>query len=183
MVATSSSRSSPTPSDRRAVARVLGAKGLKGGLRVEILTDWPERLAPDAEVWPEGESAARRIDHVETGGRVPVIHLDGIATREAAEALAGRYLEVPSRELDAGTYYWDDLVGLRVEASDGGRSASSSRSSVPVATRCTAWSGRQVSGSCPRSAGPSSASISTPGSWSSLPTMPRRFADRCGSTS
>jgi 16S rRNA processing protein RimM len=119
MVATSSSRSSPTPSDRRAVARVLGAKGLKGGLRVEILTDWPERLAPDAEVWPEGESAARRIDHVETGGRVPVIHLDGIATREAAEALAGRYLEVPSRELDAGTYYWDDLVGLRVEASDG----------------------------------------------------------------
>ena len=41
MVATSSSRSSPTPSDRRAVARVLGAKGLKGGLRVEVLTDWP----------------------------------------------------------------------------------------------------------------------------------------------
>jgi 16S rRNA processing protein RimM len=119
MVATSSSRSSPTPSDRRAVARVLGAKGLKGGLRVEVLTDWPERLEPDAEVWPEGESAARRIRQAETGGRVPVIYLDGIDSREGAEALAGRYLEVPNRDLDDGTYYWDDLVGLRVEASDG----------------------------------------------------------------
>jgi 16S rRNA processing protein RimM len=98
---------------------VLGAKGLKGGLRVEILTDWPERLEPDAEVWPEGEPVPRRIRIVEAGGRVPVIHLEGIDSREAAEALTGRYLEVPARPLDEGTYYWDDLVGLRVEAPDG----------------------------------------------------------------
>ena len=50
---------------------------------------------------------------------MPVIHLDGVDSREAAEALAGRYLEVPSRELEAGSYYWDDLVGLRVEDPDG----------------------------------------------------------------
>lgn len=98
---------------------MLGAKGLKGGLRVEILTDWPERLDPDAEVWPEGEPGPRRIRMVEAGGRVPVIHLEGIDSREAAEAIAGRYLEVPTRSLDEGTYYWDDLVGLRVEAPDG----------------------------------------------------------------
>jgi 16S rRNA processing protein RimM len=97
------------------VARVLGAKGLKGGLRVEILTDWPERLESDAEVWPEGESTARRILRVESGGRVPVLHLDGVDSREAAEAMAGRYLEVPTRPLDPGEYYWDDLIGLRVE--------------------------------------------------------------------
>ncbi len=70
-------------------------------------------------MWPEGDAAPRRIHHVERGGRVLVIHLDGIDSREGAEALAGRYLEVPSRELDAGTYYWDDLVGLRVEGPDG----------------------------------------------------------------
>ena len=52
MGATSSSRSSPTPSERRrAIARVLGPKGLDGGIRVELLTDWPERIAPGAEVW------------------------------------------------------------------------------------------------------------------------------------
>jgi 16S rRNA processing protein RimM len=98
---------------------VLGAKGLKGGLRVEILTDWPERLEPNAEVWPEGESDGRRISRVESGGRVPVLHLDGIESREAAEALTGRYLEVPTRTLEAGSYYWDDLIGLRVEGPDG----------------------------------------------------------------
>ena len=119
MDATSSSRSSPTPSDRRAIARVLGAKGLNGGLRVEILTDWPERLDADAEVSVEGESVPRRIGSVESGGRVPVLHLEGISSREAAEALAGRYLEVPTRTLEAGSYYWDDLIGLRVEAPDG----------------------------------------------------------------
>jgi 16S rRNA processing protein RimM len=119
MDATSSSRSSQTPSDRRAVARVLGAKGLKGGLRIEILTDWPERLQPGAEVWPEGEQAPRRIQSVETGGRVPAIHLEGIDSREAAEGLTGRYLEVPTRILEAGSYYWDDLIGLRVEGPDG----------------------------------------------------------------
>jgi 16S rRNA processing protein RimM len=95
---------------------VLGAKGLKGGLRVEVLTDWPERLAPGAELWTEGDDSARRIGRVETGGRVPVIHLDGIDSREAAEALAGRYLVVPTRPLEAGSYYWDDLIGLRVES-------------------------------------------------------------------
>ena len=48
-----------------------------------------------------------------------MIHLDGIDTREAADALAGRYLEVPARALEPGAYYWDDLVGLRVEAPGG----------------------------------------------------------------
>jgi 16S rRNA processing protein RimM len=98
---------------------VLGAKGLNGGLRIEILTDWPERLEPGSEVLTEGETDPRRIMGVETGGRVPVVHLAGVESREAAEALAGRYLEVPTRSLEPGTYYWDDLIGLKVESTDG----------------------------------------------------------------
>ena len=120
MAGTSSSRSSPTPSDRRlAVARILGAKGLAGAVRVELLTDWPERIAPGAEVWLEGAAEPIRIARVESGGRVTVLHLDGIATREAAEQLAGRYLEAAATALPADTYFWDDLVGLRVEEPDG----------------------------------------------------------------
>ena len=110
MDATSSSRSSPTPnSDRRAIARVIGVKGLKGGIRIESLTDWPERLEAGAEVWTGGDGPARRILRVEPGRRVPVLYLDGIDSREAAEP----------RRLDDGSYYWDDLVGLRVESGDG----------------------------------------------------------------
>jgi 16S rRNA processing protein RimM len=101
------------------VARALGPKGLKGGLRVELLTDWPERIIPGLELWPEGESDALRIASVETGGRSTVLHLAGIVTRDAAAALSGRYLEAMTPLLDHGSYYWDDVVGLRVASATG----------------------------------------------------------------
>jgi 16S rRNA processing protein RimM len=120
MAGTSSSRSSPTPSSRRlAVARIVGAKGLAGAVRVTLLTDWPERLVPGTDLWPEGSEQPLRLARVEGGGRVTVLHLDGIASREAAEALIGLHLEVPAQELPEATYYWDDLIGLRVEEPDG----------------------------------------------------------------
>ena len=120
MGVTSSSRSSPTPSDRRrAIARVLGPKGLDGGIRVELLTDWPERLAPGAEVWVEHSDRPMHIDRVESGRRTPVLHLDAVTSREQAEALVGTYLEGAPQALEDGAYYWDDLVGLRVRLTDG----------------------------------------------------------------
>jgi len=102
-----------------AIARVLGAKGLKGGLRVETLTDLPDRIASGVDVWLEDATDPLRIERVESGGRLTVVYLIGITTREAAEALVNRYLEAPARTLAAGEYYWDDLVGLRVEEPDG----------------------------------------------------------------
>ena len=120
MGGTSSWRSSPTPSERRlAVARILGAKGLAGAVRVELLTDWPERVAAGAEVWLDGDAAPSRIARVESGGRVPVVHLVGVTTRAAAEALAGRFLEMPAHALPDASWYWSDLIGLRVEEPDG----------------------------------------------------------------
>lgn len=88
-------------------------------MRVEVLTDWPERLAPGAELWLEGASTPLRLDRVETGGRATVLHLATIESREAAEALNGQYLEMAARDLPDETYYWADLVGLRVEEPDG----------------------------------------------------------------
>ena len=86
---------------------------------MELLTDWPERVAPGAELWVQGSGAPTRIARVESGRRTPVLHLDGVTTREAAEALVGTYLEADAVALDEGAYYWDDLVGLRVELPDG----------------------------------------------------------------
>ena len=93
---------------------MLGAKGLGGSLRIELLTDWPERLAVGAELYVENEEAPRRIVETELGGRLPVLRLDGIDGRAAAQALIGRYLEAPSRSLPQGSYYWHQLVGLNV---------------------------------------------------------------------
>jgi len=101
------------------VARILGAKGLAGAIRVELLTDWPERLAPGTELWLEGDATPVRIVRMETGGRTTVLHLDRFTSREETEGLSDRFLEAPARDLPDGTYYWADLVGLRVEEPDG----------------------------------------------------------------
>jgi 16S rRNA processing protein RimM len=117
-VATSSWRSKPT-SERLAVARVLGAKGLAGGMRVEVLTDRDDRLTPGAVLFVEGEATPRQVIEVETGGRVPIVRLEGIDSREAAQAMLGRYLEVEPEPLPAGSLYWHQLVGLAVRDEEG----------------------------------------------------------------
>jgi ribosomal 30S subunit maturation factor RimM len=87
----SSWRSSAT-TERLAVARVLGAKGLAGAVRIEPLTDHLERLSAGESLWVEGEGEPRRILEASWGGRVPVLRLEGIVDRSAAERLADRPL-------------------------------------------------------------------------------------------
>ncbi len=43
-----------------------------------------------------------------------IIGLEGVNSREAAQALVGRYLEVEAKPLPEGTYYWHQIVGLAV---------------------------------------------------------------------
>jgi 16S rRNA processing protein RimM len=109
----SSWRSSAT-TERLAVARIAGAKGLAGAVRIELLTDWPERLAPGSLVFLEGEDRPRRVLELEAGGRRPAIMLEALEGRLAAEAVIGRYLEVEAGVLPEGSYYWHQLVGLQV---------------------------------------------------------------------
>lgn len=93
---------------------MLGAKGLAGALRIEALTDHPERLAVGESIWVEDEADPRRILEASWGGRVPVLRLEGVGDRAAAERLAGRYLEAPPSPLAPDAYYWHQLIGLRV---------------------------------------------------------------------
>ena len=91
---------------------MLGAKGLAGSVRIEALTDHPERLAEGESIWIEDEPTPRSILEAGWGGRVPYIRLEGISDRDAAERLVGRYLEAPANPLPPDTYYWHQLIGL-----------------------------------------------------------------------
>jgi 16S rRNA processing protein RimM len=107
----SSLRSSPT-TERLVVARVTGAKGLAGTLRIEALTDWPEHLEVGSLVFLEGEEGTRRIVGVEHGGRALAVRLEDVTTRGAADALVGRYLEAEAADLPPGTFYWHEIEGM-----------------------------------------------------------------------
>jgi 16S rRNA processing protein RimM len=81
-------------------------------VRIEALTDYPERLAAGEEIWIEDEATPRTIVEMGWGGRAPVLRLEGISDRTAAERLVGRYLEAPASPLPADTYYWHQLIGI-----------------------------------------------------------------------
>jgi 16S rRNA processing protein RimM len=51
-----------------------------------------------------------------------ILQLDGVRTREEAESLRGATLYVPEGEavqLDEGTYFWYQIIGLTVRSTEG----------------------------------------------------------------
>jgi 16S rRNA processing protein RimM len=104
------------------IGRVLKAHGVKGAVRVELLTDFPDRFAPGREVLVAGRRL--RVARSEELDGSMLVAFEGIDDRTAAEPLAGAYLTVPLREarpLPADRYYHFQLVGLTVFDSRGAR--------------------------------------------------------------
>ncbi len=112
------------------VGHVSKAHGTRGEVQIWLLTDRPaEVFAPGARVLlgdrEGGLGAAPDALEVEASrpykGGVLVM-LEGVADRNAAEAIAGRYLLVPAEEvagLEEGEVFYHQLLGLRVETVDG----------------------------------------------------------------
>jgi 16S rRNA processing protein RimM len=111
--------------DLIAIGRIGRPKGVRGDSFVEPWTDDPQaRFAPGAvlhtdppEVGPLTVAASN-----DAGGRL-VVRFDGVADREAAEALRGVRLLIPAAQRpplsDPDDFYASDLVGLRAVAVDG----------------------------------------------------------------
>jgi 16S rRNA processing protein RimM len=111
--------------DMAVVGRIARAHGIRGQVIVNLDTDFPaERFRQGAEVFVErnGTIEALRISSVRFQHDRPVLGIDGIATMNDAEELAGLELRVPADRLmplPAGTYYHHDLIGCRVETASG----------------------------------------------------------------
>jgi 16S rRNA processing protein RimM len=103
-----------------AVGRILGPWGLQGDLKVEPLTDFPERFAAGCKLYVEG--VAYTIEGCRWGKGKVYIKLSGIDDTTAAGALRQRFLEVPEEELkplSEGEYYQFQIVGLEVRTTEG----------------------------------------------------------------
>jgi 16S rRNA processing protein RimM len=102
------------------VGQVVGVFGIVGAVKVRSLTDFPDRFAPGAELFANGES--HRVEWSREPSTGLVVKFVGVDTRTAAQAWRGRYLEVPDellRPLPAGRWYHHDLVGLAVATQSG----------------------------------------------------------------
>jgi len=109
------------------VGRVLRPHGVRGELRVEILTAYPERLAQQAHLYlarPDSPEAVRRylVEGLRFHREILLLKLDGCDDRNAADRLRGMLVQVPVEEavpLEEGEYYLFQLVGVRVETESG----------------------------------------------------------------
>lgn len=119
------------PADAVEVAKVLGAWGIKGGIRVAPYSSSPQALFSTKRWYllpPEGPtrppagrdpSSVRllRIVQAREHGDGIVAMIDGLADRNAAEALKGARIFVPRASFptaEPDEFYWVDLIGLQV---------------------------------------------------------------------
>lgn len=108
------------------IGEIVAPQGLKGELRVNPQSDFPERFLTPGPRWLRKPSQEPREVRLERGYAIPgrylfVVKLAGIDDRTQAEALRGWELLVPASDrlpLEVEEYHVADLVGLTVYHQD-----------------------------------------------------------------
>ena len=107
------------------VARILRARGNKGEVAAELLTDFPERLTKRKEIYigasgPRNEPrrmAVRSCWLSQNHHGQAVFHFEGVNSISEAEKFRGLDILLPFDQrvaLPAGQYFVSDLIGCRV---------------------------------------------------------------------
>jgi len=106
-------------SEFQQVGRIVGAFGLKGQVKVELLTDFEERLSAGRRLrlkddWVTVETSSWHKNRL-------LLKLEGVNNVDAAEALQWEYLSAPPDDLELGEdeFLVSDLEGLKVVLADG----------------------------------------------------------------
>ncbi|MEW5991855.1 MAG: ribosome maturation factor RimM [Chloroflexota bacterium] len=107
------------------MARVRGLHGLRGVVRVEVLTDRPEeRFAPGRVLHREGSTAPLTITAAAAVEDGPGwrLRFREVGSRTAAERLRDAWLETEvdrSTDLEPGAVWWHEVIGCEVRGLDG----------------------------------------------------------------
>jgi 16S rRNA processing protein RimM len=108
--------------ERLVVGLVRGIHGLRGAVRVEVLTDDARRFDPGSVLYREGDDSPLTVSWRRDDAPGPgiLVRFREVPTRTVAERLRDAYLEGDAPQTpQEGTYYWHDIVGARVVTSDG----------------------------------------------------------------
>lgn len=107
-------------SDSIVVGRVVAPWGVKGEMKVEVITDFPDRFSPEEEVYIDGCPVTIESSRWHKG--MVILKLAKIDSVEAVEKICGQFMEVPRgqvRPLSQNEYYQFQVVGLEVWTTDG----------------------------------------------------------------
>lgn len=109
---------------RVTLGRIGAPHGLRGWVKVQSAARPPESILEFDRWWVGTGDAARelRVLDAEVRPRGIVVSLEGCDDRDSALALRNAEISVPADALPApaeGEWYWHELIGLRVETTDG----------------------------------------------------------------
>ena len=111
--------SSDTQEESVVVGRIRGTRGLRGDLRVEVLTDSDARFAAGSVIYVDGRRA--RVERSQAAKAGLLVKLDIVNNRTEARSLTGLSLTVPRSEvkpLPEGTYYHFQIIGITVSTEE-----------------------------------------------------------------
>jgi 16S rRNA processing protein RimM len=104
------------------VGRIAGPFGVRGEIKVDLLTDFPERFRHLQQVYLGKDHDPYQVVRSRRHGDRILLTLEGISDPEAVVGIRGQEVSVPRAEaipLPEGHYYLDDLVGFAVVTVEG----------------------------------------------------------------
>ncbi|MDE3089626.1 MAG: 16S rRNA processing protein RimM [Chloroflexota bacterium] len=105
------------------IGRVLKPWSYRGELKIEILTEFPERFASLRQVFIGDDAKLFSVERARLhGGKAALMKLKGIDSTPAAEKLRNQLVQVAVQDavpLPQGKLYLYQLIGLRVVTTDG----------------------------------------------------------------
>jgi 16S rRNA processing protein RimM len=107
-----------------AVGYVRAPHGVRGDVRVQVLTDFPERFSPGSELWMGQPPERHVVERARLEGDQAIVKFAGFDDRDSAERFRDSDVLIPQEEampLPEGTYYIHEIVGLEVWSDEGER--------------------------------------------------------------
>jgi 16S rRNA processing protein RimM len=107
------------------IGKVIKTFGVKGEMKIEPLTDFPERFRNLHRVYlvsPAGKEVVCEVRSARNAGGAIYLLFTGYNTPEKAKVLNGWLLKIPESEtvpLPDGSYYWFELIGMEVVSESG----------------------------------------------------------------
>ncbi len=105
-----------------AVGQLRRPHGVRGEIRMEVLTDFPERLTPGMTVYVGPRRLPLRIRRVRWQNEVMLISFEGYEDRDRVGLLRNMVVAVPADQappLPENEFYYHEVLGLRVVTDDG----------------------------------------------------------------
>lgn len=104
------------------IGRVLKPWSYRGELKIEILTDFPDRFASLRTVFLGDDAKPFSVERARLHGNAALLKLNGVDSAQAAEKLRNQLVQVAIEDavrLPKGQHYLYQLIGLRVRTLEG----------------------------------------------------------------